>query len=403
MNVVETKIRPLQGTTADREVAATLVARARALAPMLRARAVETERNRQVPVEAVEAYKAAGLVRTLTPKRWGGFELDFEDAFDIGLEIGKSTCGSSAWCLSYMTDHAFLLADFPDEAQHDVWSRDPDACIATSFVPNGKVTPVDGGFRLDGEWPFASNVGHCGWIMMGGMYFGGKEPDLLLFLVPKTDVGIRDVWQNAGLRGSGSNTVVAEDIFVPAHRACSFAGIREGRTPGGEVNPGWIYHVPIVAAGVQALLSPAIGIARGAYDDFIAWNRGRVAKYTMAQVAEQAPFQIRIAEAEAHLQVAEMLVRNCLKVVRENHPISFEQRIHNLRDFTFAIRNVVQATNSLIQVGGATAMFDDNSLQRAWRDVQTIACHVYLNFEAAAENFGRLQLGVDRNAHNPMF
>jgi 3-hydroxy-9,10-secoandrosta-1,3,5(10)-triene-9,17-dione monooxygenase len=400
---VETKIRPAEKPASDREIAATLVERARAMAPRIRELAVQTERNRQVPAETVEAYKAAGLVRTLTPKRWGGFELDFEDAFNIGLEIGKSTCGSSAWCLSYMTDHAFLLADFPDEAQHDVWSRDPDACIATSFVPNGKAEPVDGGFRLKGDWPFASNIAHCGWVMMGGMYFGGKEPDLLLFLVPKSDLKVRDVWQNAGLRGTGSNTVVADDVFVPVHRTCSFAGIREGNTPGGEVNKGWIYHVPIVAAGVQALLSPAIGVARGAYNDLIDWTKGRVAKYTMAQVAEQAPFQIRIAEAEANLQVAEMLVRNCLKVVREQHPITFEQRIHNLRDFCFAIRTVVKATNSLIQVGGATAMFDDNSLQRAWRDVQTIACHVYLNFEAAAENFGRIQLGVGRNAHNPMF
>jgi 3-hydroxy-9,10-secoandrosta-1,3,5(10)-triene-9,17-dione monooxygenase len=400
---IETKVQSLQGVATDREIAAKLVAAARAMVPQLRAHAVESERNRRIPAETVEAYKAAGLVRTLMPRRWGGFELDFEDAFDIGLEIGKSTCGSSAWCLSYMTDHAFLLAAFPEEAQHDVWSRDPDTGIATSFVPSGTATPVDGGFRLTGNWPFASNIAHSDWIMLGGMYFGGAEPDLLLFLVPKADIQVADVWQNAGLRGSGSNTAVVEDVFVPAHRTCSFAGIREGRTPGGEVNPGWIYHVPIVAAGVQALLSPAIGVARGAYDDFLAWNRGRVAKYTMAQVAEQAPFQIRIAEAEANLQVAEMLVRNCLKVVRETHPISFEQRIHNLRDFTFAVRTVVKAMNSLIQVGGASAMFDDNSLQRAWRDVQTIACHVYLNFENAAENFGRLQLGVDRNAHNPMF
>jgi 3-hydroxy-9,10-secoandrosta-1,3,5(10)-triene-9,17-dione monooxygenase len=400
---IETKVQGLQGLTADREVATRLVASARAMAPRIRELAVETERRREVPAETVEAYKAAGLVRTLMPKRWGGFELDFEDAFDIGLEIGKSTCGSSAWCLSYMTDHAFLLAAFPEEAQHDVWSRDPDAGIATSFVPNGQVTPVDGGFRLNGKWPFASGIAHCDWIFVGGMYFGGAEPDLLLFLVPKADFGILDVWQNAGLRGSGSNTVVLDDVFVPVHRTCSFAGIREGKTVGGETNPGWIYHVPIVAAGVQALLSPAIGVARGAYAEFLEWNRGRVAKYTMAQVAEQAPFQIRIAEAEANLQVAEMLVRNCLKVVREQHPISFEQRIHNLRDFTFAVRTVVKATNSLIQVGGATAMYDDNALQRAWRDVQTIACHVYLNFENAAENFGRLQLGIARNAHNPMF
>src|SRR6266481_8311188 len=116
-----------------------LVRRARALAPKLKERAVKAERDRNIPPESVEEYIDAGLIRTIMPKRWGGYEHDHEVAFDIAVELGRSTCGSSAWCLNYLSDHAGILAHFPEEAQHDVWSRDTAACIATSAAPTGKV------------------------------------------------------------------------------------------------------------------------------------------------------------------------------------------------------------------------------------------------------------------------
>src|ERR1700704_6324201 len=108
-----------------------LVQRARALAPKLKERALKAERDRNVPRESVEEYIEAGLIHTLQPKRWGGYEHDHEVAFDIAIELGKSTCASSAWVLNYFADHACILAHFPDEAQHDVWSENNAACIAT--------------------------------------------------------------------------------------------------------------------------------------------------------------------------------------------------------------------------------------------------------------------------------
>ena len=100
-----------------------LVSRSRALAPRLRERALRAERDRNIPQESVDEFIDAGLIHTLQPKRWGGYEHDHEVAFDIAVELGRSTCGSSAWCLNYLADHACMLALFPDEAQHDVWSR----------------------------------------------------------------------------------------------------------------------------------------------------------------------------------------------------------------------------------------------------------------------------------------
>src|SRR5205814_5025999 len=83
-------------------------------------------------------------------------------------------------------DHACILAHFPEEAQHDVWSRDKAACIATSAAPTGKVSLAPGGYILDGAWSWCSGLRHSQWIMIGGLVFreGEDHPDMRLFLVP---------------------------------------------------------------------------------------------------------------------------------------------------------------------------------------------------------------------------
>ena len=211
-----------------------LIARARALAPKLRERAVKAERDRNIPHESVEEYIAAGLIHTLQPKRWGGYEHDHEVMFDIAVELGKSTCGSSAWCLNYLGDHAAILAHFPEEAQHDVWSRDKAACIATSAAPTGKVTVAPGGYKLNGRWSWCSGLRHSQWIMIGGLVFreGEDHPDMRLYLVPVSQVKQDDTWYCAGLSATGSNTSVLDDVFVPEHRSVSFATLRDACSPG---------------------------------------------------------------------------------------------------------------------------------------------------------------------------
>src|SRR6201996_8638800 len=200
------------------------VGRARKLAPKLRERALKAERDRQIPLESVEEFIDAGLIHTLQPKRWGGYEHDHEVAFDIAVELGKSTCGSSAWCLNYLADHACILAHFPEEAQHDVWSRNKAACISTSAAPTGKVSVADGGYPPKGRWSWSSGLRHAQWIMIGGLIFrdGEDHPDMRLFLVPTSDITQDDTWYCAGLQGTGSITAVCDDIFVPENRTGTF-------------------------------------------------------------------------------------------------------------------------------------------------------------------------------------
>lgn len=383
-----------------------LVLRARALAPKLRERAVKAERDREIPQESVEEYLAAGLIHTLQPKRWGGYEHDHEVAFNIAVELGKSTCGSSAWCLNYLGDHACILAHFPEEAQHDVWSRDKSACIATSAAPTGKVSSASGGYFLDGSWSWCSGLRHSQWIMIGGLVFreGEDHPDMRLFLVPVSQVKQEDTWYCAGLRGSGSSTSVLDNVFVPTHRSVSFSTLRDACSPGSKLNTNPIYRTPFIAVHTYALLAPALGLARGGYEDFVQWTRQRYLTYTQLAIAQHVPVQLRIAQISAQIDAAELLARRALTTARQNYTdMSMETRILLRRDFTYAVQMLREAMDALIKISGSSGLMDSNSVQRCWRDVHAISSHVVMNWEVPAENFGRSQFGLGLNPAYPMF
>lgn len=379
-----------------------LVARARDLFPLIRGRAVDAERARHLPLETVEAYTAAGLVRTLVPKRWGGFELDFSTAVDVAAEIGRAD-GSHGWVLSYYTDHAYLVALFDERAQADVWADGPDARVATSFVPAGKVTPADGGYRLSGAYAWASGIAHSEWIIVGGLIFGGDHPEYRLMLVPRSDYRVEDVWHNAGLSATGSDTVHFDDVFIPAHRTVVMETMREGRSPGAAVNPHPMYAVPLIGIASHAILGPAIGIARGGVEAWTEFAKAKVHSYSQEQIAAGAPVQIRLAQISGEIDAAELLVRRAVATVERWSPLTLDERVRNRRDFTLAMRMLVRAMDDLLQVGGASGLFETSPIQRAWRDVHAISTHVTMNFEAAGENYGRAALGLPLNPRDPFF
>ena len=383
-----------------------LINRARALAPKLRERVLKAERDRNLPPETVEEYIDAGLIHTLQPKRWGGYEHDHEVAFDIAIELGKSTCTSSAWVLNYFTDHACILALFPEEAQHDVWSQNKAACIATSAAPTGKVSLVPGGYRLDGRWAWCSGLRYSQWIMVGGLIFreGEDHPDMRLFLVPVSEIKQDDTWYCAGLRGTGSVTTVCDNVFVPEHRTVTFGLLRDARSPGSKVNTNPIYRTPFIAVHSYTLLGPALGSARGGYADFVEWTRQRYLTYTQLAIAQHVPVQLKVAEIAAQIDAAELLARRALATARKDYTgMSIETRTLLRRDFTFAMRTLREAMDALIKISGSSGLMDNNSAQRCWRDVHTISSHVVMNWDVPGENFGRAEFGLPLNPAYPMF
>ena len=403
MSLAELRPAAAPGTIPSAE---DLIGRAKALTPKLRERAVKAEHERSIPRESVEEYLDSGLIHTLQPKRWGGYEHDHEVAFDIAVELGKSTCASSAWVLNYFADHACMLAHFPEEAQHDVWSRNKAACISTSAAPTGKVAVAPGGYRLDGRWSWCSGLRHAQWIMIGGLIFreGHDHPDMRLFLVPTSDLKQDDTWYCAGLRASGSITAVLDSVFVPEHRTVSFSTLRDACSPGSKLNTNPIYRTPFIAVHTYALLGPALGAARGGYADFVQWTRQRYLTYTQLAIAQHVPVQLKVAEIGAQIDAAELLARRALATARQDYSgMTLETRTLLRRDMTFAMRMLRDAMDALVKISGSSGLMDNNSAQRCWRDVHAISSHVVMNWDVPAENFGRMEFGLPLNPAYPMF
>src|SRR5215472_15635647 len=193
------------------------------LLPMLRQRAQETEDNRDVPADSVKALTETGFFRLLQPASYGGLEAD-PIAFYTAVRLIASACGSTGWVASVLGVHPWQLALFPERAQEEVWGADPGTRMSSSYAPTGRAHTADGGYRLDGRWSFSSGCDHANWVLLGGIVLDedGKPVDFRTFLLPAADYTIDDVWDTVGLRGTGSNDIVVDDVFVPEHRSLSF-------------------------------------------------------------------------------------------------------------------------------------------------------------------------------------
>jgi 3-hydroxy-9,10-secoandrosta-1,3,5(10)-triene-9,17-dione monooxygenase len=381
------------------------VDRARTLFTLLREGARAADDARHLPAEMVQGVIDAGLVRTLVPCRWGGTELGLTTHLEIAIELGRAY-GSMGWVGSFLIDHPFFLAHFNEQAQADVWGTDgPDARLGTSFVPVGRVTPADGGWQLSGDWGWASGAQHCQWIMLGGMIFGpeGSHPEYRLFLVPTSEVRLVDTWYSAGLRGSGSDNVIVNDVFVPEHRTLVMETMREGHSPGAATIDNPLYARPLMAHGGHAMVGPGIGIARGVIDAWQDHVRSKSHSYTQEQVAGAIPMQLVLAESAALVDCAELLVRRALTLVESDAEITLDDRVRNRRDITYAGKLITRAVNDLMAMAGASALRDDSPIQRGWRDVRAVGSHVFCNFTAAAENYGRRQFGFPLNPRDAFF
>jgi 3-hydroxy-9,10-secoandrosta-1,3,5(10)-triene-9,17-dione monooxygenase len=378
------------------------VSRARALFPLLREGARAADEARHLPREMIDALIASGLVRMQVPKSFGGTELGLTTHYEVAVELGRAY-GSMGWVGSFLIDHPFFLAHFDRQAQEDVWGTDgPDALVGTSFVPVGKVEPADGGWRLSGDWAWGSGIGHCQWVMLGGVVTTAEgDHQYRLFLVPTQDVEIVDTWYSAGLSGSGSDNIVAKDVFVPEHRTLYMQPVIDGTAAGAAGHESPMYRKPLMTYGGHAMVAPAIGIARGVVDAWQDHVRSKANSYTQEQVAGAIPMQLTLAESAAKIDCADLLVRRALTMAESDHQVTLEDRVRNRRDITYSTRLLVSAVNDLMGMAGASALRTDSPIQRGWRDVRAVACHVFCNFNAAGENYGRMAFGFPLNPRDP--
>jgi 3-hydroxy-9,10-secoandrosta-1,3,5(10)-triene-9,17-dione monooxygenase len=379
-----------------------VLARVRGLAPLIRDNAAAAEEARTLPRQTVDALLGAGISRILIPPRYGGYGLSLDTWFDVVCEIAKGDA-SHGWCASLIIHHPHYVGHFPQAAQNAIWADGVDCAIAASVQPAGRVTPVAGGYRIAGEFGFASGINHSRWLVVGSIAEGTGGPEARFFLVRPGEYQVKDTWFTTAMRGTGSNTAVCDDVYVPEEHTLALADLREGNTPGGKLHDNPIYRAPWVSYAPLTFTAPMLGAAQGAYELFREWIKTRKAGRGGTPLAELASVQVRLARAAADLDAGELLLRRAVDAARSPQRPSLEQRARTMRDCSRAAELCVDVIDRLIGMCGTAGFATSHPIQRAWRDIHFAAMHVALNPEQNFGHFGRGELGLPRDPHLPFY
>jgi alkylation response protein AidB-like acyl-CoA dehydrogenase len=397
--------------TRDSDLAATrqdterrLVALAREMIPALRARAAETEDLRRIPDATEQQFRAASFYRTLQPKAFGGHELDYGAHTLIAMELARG-CVSSAWAYSVTACHSWILGMFPAQCQEEVWGANPDAAIASSFLPvAAKMQRVESGFHVSGRWRFSSNVLHCqACILLVTEARPDGPPKQYFALITRDQYDVEETWNTIGLAGSGSNDVLVKETFIPEHRLLELVPTRDAVSPGGKHHSDSdLFNMPLFAPFAHSLVGPAVGGAQAALDIVLEElvDRRSVAQ---VQLSQQQSVQMRIAEATAEIEAARAVLavdrQKILDGARRRETPDYEQRVKYRLNAGYAAKLAVQAVERLLPLTGGRGLERTHPLQRAWRDVHAVAQHIALVWDLQTLNYGAVRLG--HNALDP--
>jgi 3-hydroxy-9,10-secoandrosta-1,3,5(10)-triene-9,17-dione monooxygenase len=371
----------------------------RDLLPTIRERADEAERLRVVPEASIKELEETGFFRLLQPRRFDGLEADPIDFYKAVRDIA-SACGSTGWVSSVVGVHPWQVALFADEAQQAVWGSDTSTRLSSSYAPTGKAVQAEGGFTLSGKWSFSSGCDHCTWVLLGGLVFNaeGQVVDFRTFMVPRENYEIIDVWDMVGLRGTGSNDIVVNEVFVPEAFTLSMGDTGRCFGPGQEQNPSDLYKLPFHSIFTGTITTPIIGMATGAYDEHVEMQQKRVRAAYAGEKASLDPYAaVRIARASSEIDAAWALLVNNIReeqdFVARGEKIPLKTRLKVRRDQVLGSQRAIDAIDSLFEASGGRALANGTYLQRAWRDAHAGRVHAANDPERALQMYGAHEFG----------
>jgi 3-hydroxy-9,10-secoandrosta-1,3,5(10)-triene-9,17-dione monooxygenase len=353
-----------------------------------------------VPRETVAEFHDSGILRILQPRRFGGLQGRFS-LFSRIVEELTYGCASSAWVYAVLAEHQWIVAQYPERAQIDMWGDDPLAVASSSLAPRAAATQADGGWRLSGRYTFSSGCDHAQWGIVGAFLGELGDPHSVAYLlVPLSDIEIVDDWQVLGLAGTGSKSLVLRDVFVPEHRCVMVSDLFAGTPPGAAVHPDY----PVVRAPRGFLVSyslPPVPIALGRRAlELVCRDLSTRVSRGVAKMAESEVVQMAIGEAAAAVDAATLLLHHgrdySTDAVSSGRQIGHDEALRARRDMVYAQHQIGWALERLCELSGARWVYDSDPLQEIRRDVMTIITHHAASRPAAYAPYGHMLLNHGR-------
>jgi 3-hydroxy-9,10-secoandrosta-1,3,5(10)-triene-9,17-dione monooxygenase len=375
---------------------------AESIIPELQSRAAQAETDRKVPAENIALLKKLGLLQTIQPAACGGQELSMRAHVDVLSAVARG-CNSTAWVLGVFQAHSWMFGHMSSQAQKDVFGDSGDHAVSAVIGPRGKATrKADGSYVLSGFWPFASGNSAVQWLLLGSEIYDeqGNMLDVGDLLVPKSEVEVLDDWFVAGMQGTGSSSVKCTNIAIPAHRFLSLSALLENHTtPYSDPEAPAVFKSQAGPVLGLCVASGAVGVARGALEEFLKVVPGKKVMYTAHVSHEWGSLQRILGEAASKIHAAELILYKIADDIddyaRRGEKMPMEVRGRIRMDITLAPKMCRDAVLDLLTIGGAAGLSLKSPIQRAARNLQATCMHGFLLCDAGAEIYGKILLGLD--------
>ncbi|MEU3950493.1 hydrolase [Streptomyces sp. NPDC029526] len=355
------------------------------------AHAEQAEIHRSLAPEVMAALVGAGFARHFVPAAHGGRAGQQTPGTDGGSftallpAVGAlgAVCPSAAWCASIMAGLARMAAFLPEEGRKQLWQDGPDAVIVGSVSPKGRARHTEGGWLLSGEWPYVSAVSHSDWALVLGLV---EQPDggteRRMFALRRAVYRIERTWSDIGMRGTGSDSLVAEDVFVSTSLTFRAEDLMAGRAPGPAAR---CHTVPLPVVNGLFFTLPMLGAARGALAQWLALAEKRLhALGPGVPGPGRSLYEETLARSSGEIDAAELLLGRVTALADSGTDVTAKDAARCQRDCALAADLLVGAVERLFRSAGTAGHSEHSPLQRLWRDVHSAAGHVVLQFGPAA-------------------
>lgn len=378
-----------------------LVRRASELIPLLQKNAQWGEENRRIHDENIEALADAGFFKLRRPKRYGGYEADTRTLVDVGANLGQGD-GSTSWVASVYWIPTWMTCLFPDEVQDEVFST-PDVRVCGTLSPSAMAAPVDGGVVVNGKWAFISGAHHAHWQEVIAILAPPEGPPYpIMALVPISELLIVDDWHTSGLKGTGSVSTVAKDVFIPQERILPLPAVLQGQYASKANANAPIYRGPLLPIASASSVGTMLGLGRAARELFLKRLPDRKITYTSYESQREAPLtHLQVAEGTLKLDEAEFHAHRLSTLVdtkgEEGAQWKLEERAQARADMGAVVKLCKEAVDIFASASGGSSIYSGVPIQRVHRDITAVNLHALMHPNTNFELYGRVLSGLEPN------
>lgn len=394
----------LEGVTHD-----VLVQRARDLTELVRSQQEETEQRGYYSEQLHEEFLRAGFYHLLTPQKYGGLEMGLDTFAEVIVEIGRGD-PSTAWCLGLGLGHTLTLASYwSEEAQAELFGNPLGYFRAPHrLVPEGTAEKVDGGWVVDGTWHYNSGIQYSSHFKGTARTVVDGKPAQIVVVVPTSEITILDNWggdQILGMRGSGSNSVRVDKVFIPEHWAVNMdwrVGDRTEIAPGAAIHGNPMYCGKIRTPFMVELASTVVGAAQAAVDEYGSMLRIKktppprsLPRYEDPNHQRDFGLALSLADSSKHLLLA--AARGYMDAARKwgEGEVFDDLTDSRLRAVTIeAGKLACDAVESAWRTGGSSQAAKGDRMQRYFRDVSMWRQHMGTQYMNQAPGLAQAYFGI---------